>query len=261
MSEFLEKYGPVALIAGGSEGVGAAYASMLAERGLDLVLVARSADKLEALRSELAQQYPDRRITTIAADLTALGTPELLAERTAGLEIGMLIYNAGANWRNADFLDSDMAYASQLTALNAITPMTLCHHFGALMRERGRGGIILISSLAYMVGKPRTAIYSAAKAFSTTFGEAFWFEMKQHGVDVLTHALGSVDTPFIQRNHPHAYGKGDKPETVARAALESLGNGPVLRAGEGDQFYRVLSGMSRAEAVETMFRAGEMYAD
>ena len=258
---FAEKYGPVALIAGGSEGVGASYARLLAGRGCDLVLVARNAARLEVTRATLARDFPERSIDTIAADLSDPGTPEELAARLENREIGLLIYNAGSNWRNADFLDNTLDYARTMTALNATAPMALSHHFGGLMRERGRGGIILISSLAYLVGGPKIAAYSAAKAFATTLAEALWFELKPYGVDVLAHALGSVDTPFIQRTFPEAFGRGEQPDAIALEGLSALGSGPVLRAGRGDAFHERLSGMSRAEAVEAIYNAGKAYHD
>jgi short-subunit dehydrogenase len=261
MSEFATKYGPVALIAGGSEGVGASYARFLAERGIDLVLVARKPEALEATRADLAARFPDRTITTIAADLTDPATPALLAEQTAGLEVGLLIYNAGSNWRNADFHDNDLAYAQTLTALNATTPMALAHHYGGLMRARGKGGIIIVGSFASFVGNPKLAIYSAAKAFATTLAEALWFELKPHGVDVLAHVIGSANTPFIARTFPQAMGQGEEPDDIARAGLAALGDGPVLRARGGDQFYDMLAGLPRAQAVTAAYEAGKAYHD
>ena len=259
MSTFGEKYGPTALIAGGSEGVGEAYARQLAEKGLDLVLVARTSERLEATRAKLADEFPECSISAITADLTDPATPKMLAEKLADQEIGLLIYNAGSNWKHGEFVDVDLAYYQTLTALNATAPMAITHHFGGLMKARGRGGIILISSLAYLAGSPHIAVYSAAKAFSTTLAEALWFEMKPYGVDVMSHALGSVDTPFIQRNFPQAYGQGDQPEDVAPAGLEALGTGPVLRAGKGDDFHKMLGSMTRAEAVQAMAAAGKRW--
>ena len=261
MSTLAEKYGPAALIAGGSEGVGAEYARLLAAGGIDLVLVARTADRLEELRAALAAEFPDRRVEAIAADLTAPDTPARLADKLADREIGLLVYNAGSNWKSDEFVDLDLPYAQMMTSLNALAPMALVHHFGGLMKQRGRGGIILNSSLAYLVGSPRIAVYSAAKAFLTTLGEALWFELKPHGVDVLVHALGSVDTPFIQRHFPEAYGRGDKPADIAKAGLAALGSGPLLRAAQGDQFAAHLATMDRADAVTAIFNAGKAYHD
>ena len=261
MSDLAAKYGPTALIAGGSEGVGAEYARQLAEKGLDLVLVARTAAKLEALQTKLAAEFPERQIDTIAADLIEPDTPAMLADRLADREIGLLIYNAGSNWKNGDFLDIPLDHAEALTALNVTTPTSLTHHFGGLMRERRRGGIIIASSLAYLVGSPQIAVYSAAKAYSTTLAEALWFELKPYGVDVLSHAFGAVDTPFIERTFPEAYGRGAKPTDVAARSLAALGNGPLLREEPGDTFAQHLASLPRGQAVEAMAAAGKNYHD
>ena len=261
MSEFAAKYGPTALIAGGSEGVGAEYARQLAGKGLDLVLVARTAAKLEALQAELVAAFPERRVDIIAADLIDPKTPAMLAEALAEREIGLLIYNAGSNWKNGEFLDIPLEHAKALTALNVATPTALVHHFGSLMRDRGRGGIIIASSLAYLVGSPQIAVYSAAKAYSTTFAEALWYELRPHGVDVLSHAFGAVDTPFIERTFPEAYGRGANPAQVAARSLAALGSGPLLREEPGDAFAQHLASLPRAQAVETMAQAGKAYHD
>ena len=259
MDGFAARYGPTALIAGGSEGVGASYARQLAEKGIDLILVARHAYRLEKTRAALARDFPERSVRAICADLTAPTTPARLASETADAEIGLLVYNAGSNWKNADFLDNPLSYANGMVALNVTAPMALCHHFGRLMRERRRGGLIVVSSLAYLAGGAKIAVYSAAKAFSTTLLEALWLELEPFGVDVLSHALGSVDTPFIERHYPAAYGHGDQPDDVARDGLAALGRGPLLRAGQGDAFHAALSAMPRSDAVRAMAAAGKKW--
>lgn len=259
MTDFKTQYGPTALIAGGSEGVGAAHARLLAEKGIDLVLVARRQKPLDEVKAELAADFPDCRITTISADLTDPDTPAKLAEATKGEEIGMLIYNAGSNSRNDDFLDIELEFSQKLAALNALTPMALVHHYGAKMRDRGRGGIILVGSMAALVGSPKIAVYSAAKAFNGTFAEAIWFELKQHGVHVLAHQLGAVNTPFIQRNFPKAYGMGENPMDLAKIAQENIENGPLIRAGQGDVFAKMLANAPRDFAVTSAYEAGKAY--
>ena len=261
MTEFARQYGPTALIAGGSEGVGAAYARRLAEHGIDLVLVARRAEPLDALAGELGAAFPERTIRTIAMDLTDPAAPARLAAETADLEVGLLICNAGANWMHVDFVDNDLAYAQKLTTLNATLPMALCHHFGGAMKRRGRGGLILVGSFSAFVGGPTMAVYSAAKAFSTTFAEALWFELEAHGVHVLAHVLGAVNTPFIARQFAQAKGMGDEPDDLAREGLEALGKGPVLRARGGDEMFARLSSIGRDEAVTAIYEAGRLYRE
>lgn len=258
--DFHEKYGPTAVIAGGSEGVGASYAQLLAERGLDLVLVARKQEPLVALAATLREQFPSREVVTLSADLTHPGTPDTLFALTQGREVGLLIYNAGSCTQSLDFVDNDLAFAQRLVALNATTPMALVHHYARAMKARGRGGVILVSSFAGLVGNPTLAAYSAAKAFSTTFAEALWHELGAYGVDVLSHMLGSTDTPFIARHFPQAVGHGEKPDDVAQAGLAALAHGPVLRATGGDDFARLLGGMNRADAVRAAYESGKLFS-
>lgn len=258
----LEKYGPTALIAGGSEGVGASYAKHLAGAGLDLVLIARNPEPLESLRREITAAHPARQVTTLSADLTNPEVLEHIEPAVAGRQIGLLICNAGSCTVNRDFVDNDLDFARRLLALNATTPMLLVHHFGRLMKARGRGGIILVGSFAALVGSPSLAVYSAAKAFSATFSEALWHELAPYGVDVLHHQLGSTDTPFIARHFPHAVGRGEAPDHVAKAGLEALAAGPLplLRAAGGHEFASFLASMeTRADAVRAAYAANQQF--
>jgi short-subunit dehydrogenase len=256
----LEKnYGPAALIAGGSEGVGASYARLLAASGLDLVLIARNPEPLKSLRAEILARFPERDVLTLSLDLTA---PDVLAKVCEGVgdrEIGLLICNAGSCTTNRDFADNDLEFAQRLVALNATTPMALAHHYGRAMKARRRGGIILVGSMAALAGNPTIAAYSAAKAFSATFSEAIWHELAPFGVHVLHHQLGSTDTPFIARHFPQAVGRGEAPDAVALAGLEGLANGPLLRAAGGDDFAGYLATMSRADAVRAAHAAGQLF--
>jgi short-subunit dehydrogenase len=174
-------------------------------------------------------------------------------------EVGLLICNAGSCTTNRDFVDNDLEFAQRLVALNATTPMALTHHFGGAMKARGRGGIILVGSMAALAGSPSLAAYSAAKAFSATFAEAVWHELAPFGVDVLHHQLGSTDTPFIARHFPNAVGRGDAPEAVAKAGLAALSEGPLLRAAGGDAFAGYLATLSRADAVRAAHAANQQF--
>jgi short-subunit dehydrogenase len=253
---FSQQYGPMAVIAGGSEGVGAAYARILAERGLDLALVARKAEPLEALAAEIRAAYPEREVLTLAMDLTADDASDRIAALTGAREVGLLIYNAGASDRTGDFLGSDLDAARRLLTLNTMTKMVLCHAYGRPMKARGRGGIILVGSLASLIGNPGLAVYSASKAFSSAFAEALWFELKPHGVNVLGHILSMTNTPSNARHFPHMAGQGDDPALSAQQGLDALGNGPIFRATGGDQLFQLLAGLNRGEAVARAYEMG-----
>lgn len=257
--DFAQTYGKMAVIAGGSEGVGSAYASLLASRGIDLALIARKPGPLEETASALRREFPAREILTLSADLTDPQSASRIFALTGGREVGLLIYNAGAGNSTADFVDAPLAIAQKLTALNVTAPTALIHHYGAAMKSRGKGGIVLVGSFAGFVGNPQLAVYSAAKAFSATFAEALWHELKPHGVHVLGHILGSTNTPAVARDFPQMAGMGADPREVAATGLANLSNGPILRAEGGNEFIKMLDPVDRAAAVETASAAGAPY--
>ena len=140
------RYGPWAVIAGGSEGVGAEFARLLAESGVNLVLVSRRPDPLELTAQHCRGLGVEVR--TVATDLAAPGGPGAVIAATDGLEVGLLIYNAGANTCSAEFLDGDLTDFGRVVDLNITTMTALTQHYARPMRQRGRGGILLVGSMA-----------------------------------------------------------------------------------------------------------------
>ncbi len=138
-AQWAQQYGPWAVVAGGSEGVGAEFAFQLAEAGIDLVLIAR---KPEPLR-DTADQCRARgvRVRELAVDLTAADAVTRIAEATSDIEVGLLIYNAGANTHSAEFLDGDPAAFERVLDLNVRTPLAFDHHFGSRCAPR-RGALV-----------------------------------------------------------------------------------------------------------------------
>ena len=254
--DFTQQYGRMALVCGGSEGVGAEYAMQLAGRGLDLALIARKPGPLEETASAIRAAHPDREVLARSVDLTAPGAVDEIRDLTGEREVGLLIHNAGASSQTGDFLDSDLAFAQALVAVNDTAMLALVHHYGGQMKARGRGGIVLVGSFAALVGQPGLATYSAVKAFSTTFAEALWFELKPHGVHVLSHMLGLTATPANARHYPAMAGLGEDSADIARQGLEAIANGPVLYAGGGEDMVKAFASLSRGAAVEQMYQAG-----
>lgn len=243
-------FGPWAVIAGGSEGVGASFARQLADRGVNVVLIARRPEPLAAVAEEIRAQGV--QVRTVELDLLA---PDLLPRvraATDDLEIGLLVFNAGANSYRHEFVTGDLALFGQVTALNITAQLALVHHFGAAMRERGRGGIVLVGSLAGYLGQAEIGVYSAAKAFSRVFAEALWLELRQHGVHVLELVLGVTRTPAMARAGLDLDQSGlrvAEPDDVAREGLAHLAEGPVWVAGGNIATAAHRNGMNRAELV------------
>lgn len=231
-ASLLERYGPWALVAGASDGIGEAFARELAAAGLNLVLLARRAPLLNELAADLRQTHG---IATrcIAVDLTSDGMADRVRRETADLEIGLLIYNAGATHGAAHVLDKPLEAALGLVALNCQGPLSLAHHFGGAMRERGRGGIMLLSSLAALSGGSYTAVYNATKSFELILAEGLWHELKPAGVDAMCLIVGATRTPSMLGSMPSFAGYPGlmMPAQVAAEGLAFMGRGPVCVAG------------------------------
>jgi short-subunit dehydrogenase len=240
-AEFADRYGPWALIAGGSEGIGRCFAELLAAQGIHLLLVARNAGPLEAAASELQKQF-GVQVQTAALDLTGEDLAARVETLCEGKDVGLLIYNAGATHGAGMFLDQPIDRALKLVRLNCVGPLRLAHTLGGRMKQRGRGGVILMSSMSGLAGGGFVAAYGATKSFMITLSEALWYEFGSVGVDVLGLIAGATETPAMTRSgarfgDPNAQTSGPnivpmQPIDVAREALEHLGKGPVWVAGE-----------------------------
>ena len=226
------KYGPWAVIAGGSEGVGAEFARLLAQAGVNLVLVARKPEPLAVTAANCRDLGVEVR--TVATDLVAASAAEEVTSVTDGLEVGLFIYNAGANTCSAEFLDADLAEFQRVIDLNITTMMALTQYYGRLMRDRRRGGILLVGSMSGYLGSVRHTVYGGVKAYGRIFAEGLWLELREHGVDVLELVLGVTRTPAMERvglNFDVPGMRVADPADVAREGLEQLPNGPVFVAG------------------------------
>jgi short-subunit dehydrogenase len=235
MTDFVQKYGQWAVIAGASEGIRAALTDQLAARGLDLVLIARNATLLEEVAARAREEH-GVQTRAVVQDLTDPDVGGKIADATDGLGVGLLIYNAGASDRTSAFLDNEYEYSLEQIKLDCIGPVALTHHFGHAMRERGRGGIVLVASLACLAGAATLAMYSAVKAFQHNFAEGLWAELRPHGVDVCCTPLGMTYTPAFQRTgidyDPALHMLS---EVVAGEIIENIGNGPVHVVGENNR--------------------------
>ncbi|BBX44640.1 SDR family NAD(P)-dependent oxidoreductase [Mycobacterium cookii] len=244
------KYGPWALIAGGSEGVGAEFARLIAEAGLNLMLVARTADALQQAADQCRQHGVVVR--TVQADLSAADACARITAATAELQIGLLILVAGANTHSYEFLDGDLAEFQRVIDLNVSTPLALVQHYGQAMRSRRRGGIVLLGSLAGYLGSARHTVYGGVKAFTRIFAEGLWLELRQHGVDVLQLVLGVTRTPAMERVGLNFDAPGfvvAEPADVAREGLEWLGRGPVHIVSGNEVTVSLRSAPDRGKAV------------
>ncbi len=234
MSAFREQYGPWAVIAGASVGLGEAFARGLARRGLNLLLIARGQAALDTLAADLRAAH-SIEVRTLAADLARPDLPTAVQEFSANLEVGMLVYNAAFS-TIGPFLDHPVEEHLRVIDVNCRAPLLLAHLFGRAMAGRKRGGIVLMTSTAGSQGGPWIATYAASKAFNLILAEGLWDELAESGVHVVACRAGATRTPGYAASKP----RPSKvplldPNRVAEKTLAALGRGPSVVPGA---FYR-----------------------
>jgi len=252
---FLQKYGPWAIVAGGSQGLGAAFADQVAARGVNLVLIARRAGPLEETAASLRARH-GVQVRTASVDLSAPGFLEAVEKAAQGLEIGLLVCDA-AHSHTGRFLDSDLATCLNILDTNCRAPLTLVRTFGGRMAERGRGGVLIMSSLSAFWGSPYVAVYGATKAFLVNLAEALWRELGDRGVDVTVCTAGPVLTPNYLASIPNRNGPSPlemAPERVAQTALGALGKRHLVVPGTLNRLAQFFMGrlVSRGQAVRLL---------
>ncbi len=256
---FRKRYGPAALVTGGSQGIGEAFARELARRGLDLVLLSNDGRELDRTARRIER---DHGVAVLAVDVD-LGRPDLLevlGERIGDLEIGLLVCSA-ARSLVGPFLEQDIEEKVSALDVNCRATLCLVHAYARRMRDRGRGGVIVMTSLAGLHGAALTSTYAATKAFDLVLGEALWEELRPAGVDVLSVCAGPTSTPTWERARPRAGGllsPGVMPAgDVVQEALDALGRRPTVITGRGNRLASLVLGrlLPRSAAVRLVGRS------
>ncbi|HTP58038.1 MAG TPA: SDR family NAD(P)-dependent oxidoreductase [Spirochaetia bacterium] len=228
---FQDRYGPWALVAGGSEGIGAAFADQLAARGLNLLLVARRSGPLEQTAARLRGRGVE--VKTAAVDLGSAAGLEEAARQARSVPVGLLVCNAASSYEGPVFKAGLSRYRHVIDT-NCYGALALIDAVAGPMLQRGRGGIIIMSSMAAFQGSPFVTVYSATKAFLLSLAEGLAVEMKPTGVDVLACCPAVVRTPNYLASQPQgakATPVDVEPDLVAREALQALGHRAVLVPG------------------------------
>jgi short-subunit dehydrogenase len=235
--------GPTALIVGGSVGIGAVIADELAGNGIDLILTGRSNQSLEVRKAELLKRY-GVHVDTFSCDMTDPASSDKLISFVGRRELGLVAYIAGTV-RATGFFEQEISEAVATVQLNVLSPLRLFHHFGADMRRRNCGSMLLTSSLAGLAGTANMAVYSASKAFGQMLMESLWAEMRPYDVNVLSLIVHATHTPGAVAIGAKLADVKERrvmtSEEVAHIALNNLTNGPTCWAGEenfakADQF-------------------------
>lgn len=227
-----ERYGRWALVAGGSEGLGASFAKTLAREGHDLILVAERAEPLESFAAEIAR---DTGVNTeaIVCDLSDTAALDDLILRTRDRELGVLVCNA-AHVPFGPFLRASREEKLRALKVNCEAPLLLVDAIAPQMAARNKGAIVIVSSMAGRQGSALFATYAATKAFDLVLAESLWDELRAHHIDVVGVCAGATRTPGWERSgaEPPWYAPPvTEPDLVAREALAALGRRPSLVAG------------------------------
>lgn len=249
--KFLAKYGEYALIVGGSDGLGFAFAEAVAQNGLNLVLVARQEERLKLAAAKLKDTYKID-VIAIAADIADF---ENVKQQIAALDIfiGLLVYNAAyapiGLFENTT--EDQLALAANV---NVKAPLLLSKFLSKEMLEKKRGGIVLMSSLAGTQGSPNLAAYAATKSFNAILAEGLWKELRPHGIDVIACCAGAILTPGYNQAQKKTAPGTLSASTVANQTLKALGKKPIVIPGTINKIGRfvLMRLLSRKAAVKLM---------
>jgi len=237
MLNFKLKYGKTALVAGASEGIGAAYATQLAAEGMDVVLIARRIEPLKQLAALLESTYKIE-VTCISCDLSEPTASEQISKALNGKEINLLVYNAALPYIGP-FMQNSYENHADMAQVNMLSPLKMVHTFGEKILVNGKGAIILMASMAGFQGSGFLAMYAATKAFNRVLAESLWYEWKNKGVDVMACCAGATATPNFIESKPEDAGffapKVQKPEEVVKECLKKLGKQPSFISGTGNK--------------------------
>jgi len=258
-AQFRAKYGPWALVAGASEGLGAEFAEQLAQKGLNIAIVARRRELLDKLALQFAKEH-GVEVRPLCVDLANPDAVPTLLEQTKDIDLGLIVYNAALSEIGA-FLDKDLDVKLRVLDLNCRTALIMAHEFGRVLMQRKRGGFLLVSSMSAFQGAPLIATYAASKAFQVILGESLWEEFARHGIDVLTCCAGPTRTPNYEASRPKNLGilspTPMESHVVVSEALAKLGKTPTVMTGFGNKLAGLVMGrlLPRRVAIGIMARA------
>ena len=239
--DFRKRYGPWAVVAGASEGLGRAFATELARRGLNLMLVARKEAALQQTAGELREAH-GVETAVLALDMGAPDAIDQIADAVGEREVGFIVANA-AFVPIGQFSEIAPADLDQAIAVNCRGTLQLARRFLPPMAARGRGGMVVMASMAGLQGTPMLTTYAATKAFDLVLAEGLWQEFGKHGVHVIGSAAGAIADPNLAKVKTKRAPGTLSPDAVVSETLAALGKGPRVVPGRTNKFASVL--MSR----------------
>ncbi|WP_310620073.1 SDR family NAD(P)-dependent oxidoreductase [Flexibacterium corallicola] len=253
VKQFRTEYGEWALVTGATSGIGAKLAEQVAERGLHVVLTARRAGLLKKMATEISRNY-GVKTHVVPADLSLPEGIETL--RAIKQDIGLLVHAAGLEVNGA-FAKTALAEEERMIMVNVMSVMQLCHHFCRPMVSRGRGGILLVASIAGHMPNPYFTSYAGTKSYVVNFAASLYGELQRKGVDVCVLSPGLTDTPMVTDNGvdwDKVSLKIMNPTEVAKRGLDGLGKRLCVVSGVRNKF---LVGTAKLSSMAMSARLGE----
>jgi short-subunit dehydrogenase len=236
MQNLNKKYGSWALIAGSAEGLGEAFSIELAKKKMNLVMVDNQAEKMTILANRLEKEF-NIQTTCIQIDLSRLDSSEKIMKVVENINCRLLIYVAAFS-RVKPFLSNSDLEIEQYININCRTQTKLVHAFALKLKNEGGGGILLMSSLAGLIGMQLVTPYAATKAFAWNLAEALHHELKPMNIDVMACIAGATSTPAYLSSLPkYGFFKPQvmKPEEVVTEAFKQLGKKARFIAGNSNR--------------------------
>lgn len=250
---FAATYGPWAIVTGAAQGMGAAFAADLARRGVSVVMVDREGGLLTRQAHELEDAGGE--VEQVVLDLAVAGSGRHLLDAVKGRDVGLLVANAAATYVGM-FVDQPLQHAIRQLDVNCRATLEMVHGLLPQLIERGRGGLLLLSSLSAMRGTPVTAHYAATKAWNLILAESLHDELRDTGVTAMAVLPGTTRTPGWESQRPHdsvATAQLMEPADVARESLDALGTAPSFVPGQANRDSEAfMASLPRADALRLM---------
>lgn len=223
----------MALVTGGSSGIGLEFSRQLAAKGYDLIIVSNSREQLDAVCAPIAEEYGVRVIPRLQNLATGNAAEELMEWCDSQSVLPDILINNAGMFYFKELSPELMGKAEVMIGLHVTTPTKMCILFGDRMKQRGSGRILLVASMAARIPAPGIQVYSATKAYLRSFGESLSFELKPYGVTVTTLCPAAVATPLYGLkkgllNFGVAIRVIHTPQWLVRKALKGLFRGRRL---------------------------------
>lgn len=260
---FSEKYGPWALVTGAAEGLGEAFAELIAAQRIDLVLADVQGEKLARTSENLRHQH-GVSVREVVVDLKMPDFISAIEEKTRDIHVGLLVANAAIG-QVGKFQELALEDMLDSIDVNVKAPLILAHHYSSGMIREGKGGIVFLSSSSAYQGTPFVANYAGTKSYNLLLGEALWYELGAYGVDVLAYSAGATNTPSLRSSQrglkEGVHGNGVLlPSQAAIFALSELGKCPSTQPGAVEPYQKEFSSrdLNRKKAI---MMAGNVMAE